>query len=192
MIAIIDYNAGNTASVQYALRRLGFECAITKDFDRLRKADKVIFPGVGHAESAMHELNKNGIDSFIPTLTQPVLGICLGMQLMCKHTEENNSRGLGIFDADVKLFQGDKSIPHMGWNEIKNTKGPLYKEISDSSDFYFAHSFYVPLCKETNATCEYMELFSASLQKENFYGVQFHPEKSGDIGSHFLENFIKL
>ena len=192
MIAIIDYNAGNTASIKHALDRLGCQCEVTKDFDSLHKADKVIFPGVGQAGSAMGELKKNELDSLIPTLTQPVLGICLGMQLMCKHTEENNDQGLGIFDADVKLFKGDQSIPHMGWNEIDNLEGALYNEISNSSDFYFAHSYYVPLCKETNARCQYMIPFSVGLQKDNFYGVQFHPEKSGNTGSRFLENFMRL
>lgn len=191
MIAIIKYNGGNVSSVQNSLNRLHVESLVTDDFDLIRKADKVIFPGVGEASSTMKLLKEKGLDQLIPTLKQPVLGVCLGMQLMCKNNEEGNTVGMGIFDIDVKKFPAKNIVPHMGWNTISDFKSGIFSGIEENSDVYFVHSFYCELSENTTSVCDYILPFSASLQKDNFYAMQFHPEKSGDIGSRLLENFLK-
>ncbi|NCC99014.1 MAG: imidazole glycerol phosphate synthase subunit HisH [Bacteroidia bacterium] len=194
-IAIVKYNAGNIYSVQHALRRLGIEPVVTDDVQILRSADKVIFPGVGEASTTMSYLQNKGLDKVISSLTQPVLGICLGMQLMCAYSEEGGKTPcLGIFDAPVKLFipQNREKIPHMGWNQIYNLKSPLFDGTNENDFVYFVHSYYVPFCKDTIATCDYIEPFSAAMHKNNFYATQFHPEKSGSIGSKILEHFLAL
>ncbi|AZA59897.1 imidazole glycerol phosphate synthase subunit HisH [Chryseobacterium indoltheticum] len=192
MIAILKYNGGNVSSVQNALNRLGVESIITDDFDLIRKADKVIFPGVGEASSTMKILKEKGLDQLIPTLKQPVLGICLGMQLMCKNNEEGNTVGMGIFDCNVKKFPSLDLVPHMGWNTVSDLKSPLFSEISEEDDLYFVHSFYCELSENTTSVCDYILPFSASLQKDNFFATQFHPEKSGKVGNKMLENFLKI
>lgn len=192
MIAIIKYNGGNVSSVQNALNRLGAESIITDDFELIKNANKVIFPGVGEASSTMKTLKEKGLDQLIPTLKQPVLGICLGMQLMCKNNEEGNIVGMGIFDINVKKFPAEDIIPHMGWNKISDFKQNIYSGIKEESDVYFVHSFYCELSENTTSICDYILPFSASLQKDNFYAMQFHPEKSGKIGSQLLQNFLKL
>jgi len=192
MIAIIKYNGGNVSSVQNALNRLGAESIITDDFELIKNADKVIFPGVGEASSTMKTLKEKGLDKLIPTLKQPVLGICLGMQLMCKNNEEGNTVGMGIFDINVKKFPAENIIPHMGWNTISDLKSTIYSGIKEESDVYFVHSFYCELSEDTSSICDYILPLSASLQKDNFYAMQFHPEKSGKIGSQLLQNFLKL
>ncbi|MEN4760571.1 imidazole glycerol phosphate synthase subunit HisH [Chryseobacterium sp. C39-AII1] len=192
MIAIIKYNGGNVNSVQNALDRLNVESMVTDDFDLIQKADKVIFPGVGEASSTMKILKQKGLDQLIPTLKQPVLGICLGMQLMCGNNEEGNTMGMGIFDIEVKKFPPQDLVPHMGWNTISDFKSPLFSGISEENDLYFVHSFYCELSENTTSVCDYILPFSASLQKNNFYAMQFHPEKSGVIGSTLLNNFLKL
>lgn len=191
MIAIIKYNGGNVSSVQNSLNRLNVESVVTDDFDLIRKADKVIFPGVGEASSTMKLLKEKGLDQLIPTLKQPVLGVCLGMQLMCKNNEEGNTVGMGIFDIDVKKFPAKNIVPHMGWNTISDFKSGIFSGIEENSDVYFVHSFYCELSENTTSVCDYILQFSASLQKDNFYAMQFHPEKSGDVGSRLLENFLK-
>lgn len=194
-VAIVKYNAGNIYSVNYALKRLGIEAEITADKEKLLRADRVIFPGVGEASYTMQYLQKEGLDKIIRELKQPVLGICLGMQLMCRHSEEGEVDCLGIFDTDVKLFNpqchADK-VPHMGWNTIHDLKGELYSGFIHPEFTYFVHSYYVPLCAHTIATTEYIQPFSASLQKDNFYATQFHPEKSGKVGENLLRNFLNL
>ncbi|GAA5088137.1 imidazole glycerol phosphate synthase subunit HisH [Chryseobacterium ginsengisoli] len=192
MIAIIKYNGGNVNSVQNALNRLGAESIITDNFDLIQKADKVIFPGVGEASSTMRILKEKGLDQLIPTLKQPVLGICLGMQLMCKNNEEGNTVGMGIFDINVKKFPAKNIVPHIGWNTISDFKSDLFSEIKENNDVYFVHSFYCELSESTTSICDYILPFSASLQKDNFVAMQFHPEKSGKIGSQLLQNFLKL
>lgn len=192
MIAIIKYNGGNVNSVQNALERLGAESIITDDFELIKKADKVIFPGVGEASSTMSNLKKKGLDQLIPTLKQPVLGICLGMQLMCKNNEEGNTVGMGIFDINVKRLPAKDIVPHMGWNTISDFKSTVFSETEEGSDVYFVHSYYCELSENTTSVCDYILPFSASLQKDNFYAMQFHPEKSGKIGNQLLENFLKL
>lgn len=192
MIAIIKYNGGNVNSVQNALNRLNAESMITDDFAAIKEADKVIFPGVGEASSTMKVLRYKGLDTLIPTLTQPVLGICLGMQLMCKSNEEGNTEGLGIFDINVKRFPSKDIVPHMGWDTISQLKSPLFSDIKDESDVYFVHSYYCELSKYTSSVCDYILPFSASLHKDNFFATQFHPEKSGKIGQELLHNFLKL
>ncbi|KIC62978.1 imidazole glycerol phosphate synthase subunit HisH [Chryseobacterium taiwanense] len=192
MIAIIKYNGGNVNSVQNALNRLGAESIITDDFELIKKADKVIFPGVGKASSTMNNLKEKGLDQLIPTLKQPVLGICLGMQLMCKNNEEGNTIGMGIFDINVKKFPAIDIVPHMGWNTISDFKSSVFSGIEEESDMYFVHSYYCELSEHTTSICNYILPFSASLQKDNFYATQFHPEKSGRIGSQILNNFLKL
>ena len=243
MIAIVKYNAGNVQSVQFALRRLGVEALWTDDPDTLRRADKVIFPGVGEASSAMHYLRAQGLDQVLRQLQQPVLGICLGMQLFCRHSEENNTDCLGIFDTTVRKFSYQSTVsseqlsvnseqstvsseqlavnsylnlrtpnlqtpnlqtpnrkpgtarlkvPHMGWNALSSMQGPLFEGLDDQSFVYFVHSFYAELCPQTAAIAEYGLPFSAALQWGNFYGVQFHPEKSGATGSRILHNFLNL
>jgi len=192
MIAIIKYNGGNVNSVQNALNRLGAESVITDDFELIKNADKVIFPGVGEASSTMKNLKEKGLDQLIPTLKQPVLGICLGMQLMCKNNEEGDTAGMGIFDINVKRFPAKDIVPHMGWNIISDLKSSLFSSIEEESDVYFVHSYYCELSESTTSVCDYILPFSASLQKDNFYAMQFHPEKSGKIGSQLLNNFLKL
>ena len=192
MIAIIKYNGGNVSSVQNALNRLGAESIITDDFELIKNADKVIFPGVGEASSTMKILKEKGLDQLIPTLKQPVLGICLGMQLMCKSNEEGNTVGMGIFDCNVKKFPPLDLVPHMGWNTVSDLKSPLFSEISEEDDLYFVHSFYCELSENTTSVCDYILPFSASLQKDNFFATQFHPEKSGKVGNKMLENFLKI
>ena len=194
-VAIIKYNAGNTYSVNHALKRLGVEAEITADKDKLMSADKVIFPGVGEAKTTMEFLKKDNLDQLIKNLRQPVLGICLGMQLMCAHHEEGDAQGMGIFDIDVKRFSPtthQDKVPHMGWNNLKDFKGDLFKGFTKEEFVYFVHSFYVPLNENTSATTEYIVPFSASLQKDNFYATQFHPEKSGSVGERILKNFLEI
>lgn len=190
--AIIDYGAGNVQSVLFALERLGFEGIVTNDWNAIKKADKVIFPGVGEASSAMKMLMDSGLDVLIPTLKQPVLGICLGMQLMCKHSEEGNTDGLGIFDVNVVKFSQDVKVPQMGWNTICNLKTPLFEGIKEYEFMYLVHSYYAPLSENTIATTHYEHKYSTALQRNNFFGVQFHPEKSGIFGEQILKNFLNL
>ena len=192
MIAIIRYNAGNIKSVQNALTRLGFESIITDDPAELNKAEKVIFPGVGEASSAMQYLRARGLDNTIRSLRQPVLGICLGLQLMCRFSEEANTECLGIFDSDVRLFPPVDKIPHMGWNNFLTMKGDLFKDISPGDDVYYVHSYYAEISGCTSATCDYILPFSASMAKDNFYATQFHPEKSAAVGEKILKNFLEL
>lgn len=191
-IVIINYGAGNIKSIQFALKRLGFEGILSKEVAEIRTADYVIFPGVGEASSAMEKLIESGLDKVIPTLTQPVLGICLGMQLMCTSSEEGDTQGLGIFDVAVVKFSAKKKVPQIGWNTIKGLKGSLFASISEAEYIYMVHSYYAPLCKETIATTQYGLNYSAALQKDNFYGVQFHPEKSSKTGASILMNFLNL
>ena len=191
-IVIINYGAGNIQSIQFALQRLGYEGILSNDPTEIVAADKVIFPGVGEASSAMKKLRESGLDTLIPTLKQPVLGICLGMQLMCNSSEEGNTQGLGIFDVDVVKFSNKVKVPQMGWNTIYDLKAPLFKGILENEYMYLVHSFYVPKCLETIAFIEYEKEYSAALQKNNFYGIQFHAEKSGKIGEQILSNFLKL
>lgn len=191
-LAIVKYNAGNIQSVLYALERIGMEAEVTDDHALLRSADKVIFPGVGEASSAMNYLKERQLDSLIKNLEQPVLGICLGMQLMCMHSEENNTDCLGIFDTTVKRFSGSLKIPQIGWNLVQETREPLFSHLPKEAYCYFVHSYYADLCDETAATTEYGVRFSSALQKRNFYGVQFHPEKSASVGEQILKNFITL
>ena len=192
MIAIVKYNAGNITSVKNAVERLGYSCIITDDITILKSAEKVIFPGVGEASSAMKYLKEKGLDKGIKNLTQPVLGICLGQQLLCQFSEEGNTQCLGIFEATVKKFEPKLKVPHMGWNTISNTKSKLYNGISAEYDFYFVHSYYAEISKETTAFCDYIIPFSASMQKDNFYATQFHPEKSSQVGAQLLLNFLQL
>lgn len=191
-IAIINYGAGNIQSILFAIERLGYSAVLTNNPDEIQQADKVIFPGVGEASYAMQKLNESGLDNLIPTLNQPVLGICLGMQLMCNHSEEGNTVGLGIFDANVIRFSNNVKVPQMGWNQIYNLKSSLFQGINDNEYMYLVHSYYVPNCKEAIATTNYDVEYASALQKDNFYGTQFHPEKSGDVGEQILANFLKL
>lgn len=192
MIAILKYNAGNIKSVQNALTRLGCKSIITDDPEELSKADKVIFPGVGEASSAMKYLKERGLDKTIVSLKQPVLGICLGLQLMCRDSEEADTGCLGIFKTDVRLFPPVDKVPHMGWNNFLTLKGDLFKGIELKDDVYYVHSYYAEISSETIAICEYILPFSASMQSNNFYATQFHPEKSAGIGEKILQNFLKL
>lgn len=194
-VAVVKYNAGNIRSVDYALKRLGVEAVITGDEEVLRSADKVIFPGVGEAATTMDFLRSHGMDRLIKDLRQPVLGICLGMQLMCSHSEEGDVDCLGIFDADVKRFvslKHEDKVPHMGWNTIGQTNSDLFKGFDKEEFVYFVHSFYVPLSNDTAAVTDYIHPFSAALHKDNFYATQFHPEKSGTVGERILRNFLEL
>jgi glutamine amidotransferase len=197
-VAIIKYNAGNIMSVDFALQRLGIQAKITGDPDEIRKADKVIFPGVGEASTTMAYLKAHKLDLLIPDLKQPVLGICLGLQLMCTHSEEGNTDCLGIFPESVKRFvpkPGEETlykVPHMGWNSIKGLKSDLFDKELEDQYFYFVHSFYAEQGNDTAASCDYILPFSAALQRGNFYATQFHPEKSGKAGARILENFVRL
>lgn len=194
-VAIIKYNAGNIFSVDYALRRLGVEPVITADAEELTGADKVIFPGVGEAATTMDYLRRTGLDQLIKDLKQPVLGICLGMQLMCSHSEEGDVDCLGIFQTDVKRFHPQRhedKVPHMGWNTLTETRGDLFKGFDKEEFVYFVHSFYVPVNECTAAQTQYIHPFSAAIQKDNFYATQFHPEKSGKTGERILTNFLNL
>ncbi len=192
MIAIIKYNAGNIKSVQNALSRLGYESIITDDPELLKRADKVIFPGVGEAGSAMNYLKERGLDAVIKSFDKPVLGICLGLQLMCRFSEEANTECLGIFDSDVRLFPPVDKIPHMGWNNFLTMKGDLFKDISTADDVYYVHSYYAEISSCTVATCDYILPFSAAMNRNNFYATQFHPEKSAGAGEMILRNFLEL
>ena len=192
-IVIIKYNAGNIFSVEHAFKRLGVEATVTADQELIRSADKVVFPGVGEASSTMQYLQQSGLDKLIPALQQPVLGICLGMQLMCSHSEEGDVDCLNIFDAEVKRFLPQKhedKVPHMGWNTIKNVGSNIFDASLENQFVYFVHSYYVALSKHTIATTDYIQPFSAAIHKDNFYATQFHPEKSGSIGEEILKNFI--
>ena len=189
-VAIIDYGAGNTQSVKYALNRIGCKGFLTSDEEEIKTSDKVIFPGVGEASSAMAKLKSFGLDTVIPRLTQPVLGICLGMQLMCDSSEEGNTSCLKIFSTDVKKFDISLKVPQIGWNTIRNLKGQLFNHVSENEYMYLVHSYYVPLINETTAVSEYGVKYSTAIKKDNFFGVQFHPEKSGDIGELILKNFL--
>lgn len=194
-VAIIKYNAGNIFSIDYALRRLGIEPVITADKELIRKADKVIFPGVGEAKNTMEYLQEHQLDRLITDLKQPVLGICLGMQLMCRHSEEGDVPCLGIFDVDVKRFQPvrhEDKVPHMGWNTIQYTDKLLFNGFEQEEFVYFVHSYYVPLNDFTAAQTDYILPFSAALHKDNFYATQFHPEKSGKTGERILQNFLNI
>lgn len=191
-IVIINYGAGNIQSIMFAIERLGFKAVLSNNPDEIKAADKVIFPGVGEASSAMKMLLESGLDTLIPTLKQPVLGICLGMQLMCNKSEEGDTTGLGIFDVDVIKFTPKVKVPQMGWNQIYNLKSPLFERINENEYMYLVHSFYAPNCPEAIATTNYEVEYASALQKDNFYGTQFHPEKSGDVGEQILGNFLKL
>ncbi len=191
-IAIIDYGAGNVQSVLFALERLGYEGNVTNNWNTIKSADKVIFPGVGEASSAMKMLQESGLDVLIPSLKQPVLGICLGMQLMCKHSEEGDTNGLGIFDVNVVKFSQEVKAPQMGWNTVYNLKTPLFEGIKENEFMYLVHSYYASLSENTIATTNYELEYSTALQLDNFFGVQFHPEKSGVFGAQILKNFLNL
>jgi glutamine amidotransferase len=193
MIAIIQYNAGNITSVKNAVERLGFECIVTEKEQEIRQAAKVIFPGVGEASSAMNHLQARGLDKLITSLQQPVLGICLGQQLMCQFSEEGNTPCLGIFEVLVKKFPPEDLVPHMGWNILTmKTHNPLFQGISVQDDVYFVHSYYCELSAYTIAECDYILPFSAAMHKDNFYATQFHPEKSASVGERILKNFLQL
>ena len=194
-VAIVKYNAGNIYSVVNALRRLGIEPLLTDNAEELNKANKVIFPGQGNAREAMEYLHAHHLDEVIKNLKQPVLGICVGQQLLCRHSEEGNVDCLGIFDVDVKRFtpqRHEDKVPAMGWNEIKPNSNPLLKDLGPHPYVYFVHSYYVPVCKETIAEADYILPYSACLHKDNFYTCQFHPEKSGKVGEQILRNFLEL
>jgi imidazole glycerol-phosphate synthase subunit HisH len=192
MIAIVNYNAGNIRSVQNALIRLGYESIITDDAKELLKADKVIFPGVGEASSAMKYLTDKGLDKVLVAIEKPMLGICLGLQLMCKFSEEGNTNCLGIFDTNVKKFPDTGKVPHIGWNNFETTKSELFKNIEIDNDVYYVHSYYAEINEQTIASCNYILPFGTAMHKNNFYATQFHPEKSADIGEQILKNFLEL
>ena len=192
MIAIVKYNAGNIRSVKNALDRLGVASTLTDDHAELAAAEKVIFPGVGEAKTAMNYLKERGLDEVLTSLKQPFLGICLGMQLMCSYSEERETECLGIFEEKVKKFPPKGLVPHMGWNDFQSVKGPLFEGIETVENMYFVHSYYVEVGEDTVGETEYMIPFTSALQKDNFYGVQFHPEKSADSGQKLLENFLAI
>lgn len=192
-VALIKYNAGNIQSVIYALNRLGIEPIVTDDHEVIKAADKVIFPGVGEANSAMRSLKSKNLDVLIPSLTQPVFGICIGQQLLCKHSEENDTKCIGVFDLEVKKFPNKNyKVPQMGWNCIHSYKGKLFQGLSENEYVYFVHSYFTELSDYTTAVADYSVPFSAGLEKNNFYAAQFHPEKSSNVGSKILKNFIEL
>lgn len=192
-IVIIDYGAGNVYSVMTAIERLGYKAVLSSDKNEICTADKVIFPGVGQASSALAELKNRGLDKVLPTLKVPVLGICLGMQMMCAHSQEGGgAKGLGIFPMTVRRFVGEEKIPHMGWNDIYGLSSPIMEGVSEGK-VYFVHSYYVEVDdRYTIARCDYMGKFSAAIKKDNFYGVQFHPEKSAAMGEMIIKNFLEL
>ncbi len=192
MIAIIKYNAGNISSVQNALIRLGYDSIITDNSNEIINAEKVILPGVGEASSAMKHLKGRGLDEAILNVQQPLLGICLGLQLMCDFTEEGSTNCLSIFNTQVKKFPPKDKVPHIGWNSFSSKKGGLLEGINLEDDVYYVHSYYAEISDETVATCNYIQPFSAVMQKNNFYATQFHPEKSADIGEQILKNFLEL
>ena len=191
-VVIVDYGAGNIQSVLFALERQGVKAVLSNELEVIEKADKVIFPGVGHAAAAMEKLQASGIDTLLPRLKQPLLGICLGMQLMCSHSEEGNTNGLVIFDVEVIAFEKNLKVPHIGWNSIEQLQGPIFKGIDNGSYIYMVHSYYAALSSETIAVCHYDVAYSAALAKDNFFGTQFHPEKSSVIGNKILKNFLAI
>lgn len=191
-LVIIDYNAGNVQSVTYALQRLGVEPVLSADPEVIQKADKVIFPGVGEASTAMRFLKERNLDRVIKSLKQPVFGVCLGQQLLCAHSEENNTDCLGIFDVRVKKFEPKLKVPQMGWNNLEHMRGPLFKGIEEESYVYYVHSYYAELSPYTIATTNYITEFSAAMHKDNFYALQAHPEKSGKVGERILQNFLDI
>ena len=194
-IAIVKYNAGNMFSVVNALKRLGITPQITDEAEQLQKADRVLFPGQGNAKTAMDYLRQHGLDKIITGLRQPVLGICVGQQLLCRHSEEGDTPCLGIFDVDVKKFvpnHHDEKVPAMGWNELTHLKLPLFKGLHDGDYTYFVHSYYVPVCENTIAQANYILPYSAAIHKKNFWTTQFHPEKSGQVGETILRNFLEI
>ena len=191
-IVIIDYGAGNVRSVQFALERLGYSAICSNDAEVIKSADKVIFPGVGEAKSAMEEIRKFGLDEVIPNLKQPVLGICLGMQLMCRFSEENNTDCLNIFPIDVLKFDQKLKVPQIGWNVINNLRGKLYEGVEENSYMYYVHSYYIPKNEYAIALTDYGVQYAGAIQKDNFYACQFHPEKSSGLGEQILKNFIEL
>jgi len=192
MIAIIKYNAGNITSVKNAVERLGFNCTITDDEAIIRSAEKIIFPGVGEAHSAMKYLKAKKLDKLIKSADQPLLGICLGLQLLCKCSDEGNTSCLGVFDAAVRKFPQKDIVPHMGWNNLEDIDSKLFEGVSSSNDFYFVHSYYAEINGDTTAKCNYILPFSAAMQKDNFFATQFHPEKSASIGERILSNFLNV
>ncbi len=191
-IVIINYGAGNIQSIKFAIQRLGYEAILSDNIEEIKAADKVIFPGVGEASSAMLKLKSTGLDKLIPKLKQPVLGICLGMQLMCNYCEEGDTEGLKIFDVDVVKFTNNVKIPQIGWNQIENLKSNLFNNIQEKEFMYLVHSYYVPLNKSAIATTNYGVEYASALKRNNFYGVQFHPEKSSKKGAQLLKNFLEL
>lgn len=191
-LVIVNYGAGNIQSIKFAFKRLGYETVLSDNAEEIQNADRVIFPGVGEASSAMNKLRASGLDQIIPNLKQPVLGICLGMQLMCHSTEEGNTLGMGIFDTDVVKFTRKVKVPQIGWNQITNLKSDLFKNVMENDHIYLVHSYYAPICSETIAISNYELPYSSALQKDNFYGVQFHPEKSSKVGARILRNFLEL
>jgi len=191
-IVIINYGAGNIQSIKFAIQRLGYQAVLSKDIEEIKAADKIIFPGVGEASSAMKMLKASGLDNLIPSLKQPVLGICLGMQLMCSSTEEGNTKGMGIFDVAVKRFKNTVKVPQIGWNKITELNSDIFKGIKEGAYMYLVHSFYAPITAQTIAKTAYGVQYATALQKDNFYGLQFHPEKSSKEGEQILENFLNL
>lgn len=191
-LVIIDYGAGNIKSIQFAFKRLGVEAKLSNIPEEILAADKIIFPGVGEASNAMQKLKESGLDVLIPKLKQPVLGICLGMQLLCNYTEEGDTKGLGVFNTNIKRFSNKVKVPQIGWNTITNLKSMLFNGISEGEYMYLVHSYYAEICKETISVTNYNYNYSSALQKDNFYGVQFHPEKSSIVGEQVLKNFLEL
>ncbi len=191
-LVIVDYKAGNVQSVQFALERLGVQATLSSDAETIKAADKIIFPGVGQAASAMAQLKTRNLDKLLPTLEQPFFGVCLGMQLLCTHSEEGNTDLLNIIPLPVKHFETDLKVPHMGWNQLEHLQSPLFDGVEEKEYVYYVHSYYVPLSEYTIAQSAYPEPFSAALQYKNFYAAQFHPEKSSSVGSQILKNFLAL
>lgn len=191
-LVIINYGAGNIKSIQFAFNRLGIDAVLSNNPEEILAADKIIFPGVGEASTAMIKLKETGLDTLIPNLKQPVLGICLGMQLLCNYTEEGNTKGLGVFNTDVKRFTNNVKVPQMGWNIIKNLKSDLFSGIKENEYMYLVHSYYADHCQQTIATTDYGVNYASALQHNNFFGVQFHPEKSSFAGEKILKNFLNL
>ena len=191
-IVLVDYNAGNVQSVCNAFRRLGVELVVTNDHEIIKAAEKVIFPGVAEASTTMAFLRESGLDKVLRELKQPFLGICLGMHVLCATSEEADTDCFGVYDIDIKRFQNVRKVPHMGWNSLSELNSPLFKGVNAGEFVYFVHSFYAEINEYTIATCDYGSPFSAAIQKDNFYGVQFHPEKSSDVGSKILQNFLDL